>query len=105
MPRYREIVLGLTLGLSAPVSLAHTPLCACYDNGDGTVLCEGGFSDGSSAAGVDIRVLDGNDNQVLAGVLSEFSEFEFEKPNGDYKVVFDAGPGHDVEIDSDDIVE
>ncbi|MBK1637032.1 hypothetical protein CKO19_14985, partial [Rhodovulum adriaticum] len=29
---------------------AHTPLCACYDNGDGTVLCEGGFSDGSSAA-------------------------------------------------------
>ena len=33
----------------AGVALAHTPLCSCYDNGDGSVECEGGFSDGSSA--------------------------------------------------------
>ena len=98
-------LLGLGLVLMSTSALAHTPLCSCYDNGDGTVLCEGGFSDGSSAAGVDIRVLDSNGNVVLEGVMSELSEFEFEKPDGEYKVVFDAGPGHDVEIDSDDIVE
>lgn len=86
-------------------ALAHTPLCACYDMGDGTVLCEGGFSDGSSAAGVAIRVVDGNGNPVLEGEMSEHSEFEFDKPNGDYTVVFDAGPGHDIEIHGQDIVE
>jgi hypothetical protein len=40
----------------AAQALAHTPLCSCYDNGDGTVTCEGGFSDGSSASGVQMRV-------------------------------------------------
>jgi len=93
---------GLTL--STAVS-AHTPLCSCYDMGDGTVLCEGGFSDGSSAAGVAIRVVDGNGNPVIEGELSEYSEFEFDKPSGDYTVVFDAGPGHDIEISGKDIVE
>jgi hypothetical protein len=78
---------GLTL--STAVS-AHTPLCSCCDMGDGTVLCEGGFSDGSSAAGVAISVVDGNDNPIIEGELSEYteySEFEFDKPSGDYTVV------------------
>lgn len=97
--------LALTLALGATTALAHTPLCSCYDNGDGTVLCEGGFSDGSSAAGVGIRVVDTNDNVVIEGEMSEYSEFEFDKPDGDYKVVFDAGPGHDIEIAGSDIVE
>lgn len=95
----------LVLTLVTATAFAHTPLCSCYDNGDGTVLCEGGFSDGSSAAGVGIRVLDANDNVVIQGEMSEYSEFEFDKPNGDYKVVFDAGPGHDIEIAGSDIVE
>ncbi|WP_338074224.1 hypothetical protein [Halochromatium glycolicum] len=95
----------LALSLGATSALAHTPLIACYDNGDGTVLCEGGFSDGSSAAGVAIVVMDAQDNVVLEGEMSEYSEFEFDKPDGDYKVVFDAGPGHDVEIAGSDIVE
>lgn len=84
---------------------AHTPLCSCYDNGDGTVLCEGGFSDGSSASGVGMLIVDAKGNTVLEGAMSEDSEFEFNKPKGDYKVVFDAGPGHEVEINSADIVE
>ncbi|MBK5930777.1 hypothetical protein CCR82_09650 [Halochromatium salexigens] len=97
--------LALTLVLGATTAIAHTPLCSCYDNGDGTVLCEGGFSDGSSAAGVGIRVLDADENVVLEGEMNEYSEFEFDKPDGDYKVVFDAGPGHGVEIAGSDIVE
>ncbi|MBK1647192.1 hypothetical protein CKO36_00880 [Rhabdochromatium marinum] len=105
MRRLSLSVLFATLTLSSLSALAHTPLCACYDMGDGTILCEGGFSDGSSASGVSIRVVDSDDNPLLEGEMSEDSEFEFDKPDGDYTVVFDAGPGHNIEIDGQDIVE
>lgn len=91
--------------LSAGTAMAHSPLCDCFDNGDGTVLCEGGFSDGSSASGVKMRVLDGAGKVLLEGKMNEDSEFTFDKPEGDYRVVFDAGEGHGVEIDGNDIVE
>ncbi|KAA6187085.1 hypothetical protein F2Q65_03970 [Thiohalocapsa marina] len=97
--------IGLAAVLGASGAIAHTPLCACYDNGDGTVLCEGGFSDGSSAAGVAVRVVGIDGSTLLEAEMSEYSEFEFDKPDGDYRVVFDAGPGHAVEIASSDIVE
>ncbi|MFP4071781.1 MAG: hypothetical protein ACLFTB_07000 [Desulfovibrionales bacterium] len=89
---------------SAPVS-AHTPLFACFDNGDGTVLCEGGFSDGSSAAGVDIYIKDAKGNDLIKGQMSELSDFEFDKPESEYTVVFDAGEGHAIEIPGSEIVE
>ena len=84
---------------------AHTPLCACYDNGDGTVLCEGGFSDGSSASGVGMFVRDGDGKVVVEGKMDENSEFEFQKPEGAYSVLFDAGEGHEIVISGDDITE
>lgn len=86
-------------------SHAHTPLCSCYDNGDGTVTCEGGFSDGSSGAGVDMTVQDANGKLITKGKMNEYSEFNFKKPDGPYKVIFDAGPGHAVEINGEDITE
>ncbi|MFW5679491.1 MAG: hypothetical protein ACOCYE_04500 [Pseudomonadota bacterium] len=91
---------GLVLGGAA---LAHTPLCACYDMGDGLVLCEGGFSDGSSAAGVAVRVIDAGGTVLVEGEMNQNSEFEFDKPEGDYSVVFDAGEGHEIEIAAEDI--
>ena len=96
------LVFGLFL---ADQVLAHTPLCSCYDNGDGTITCEGGFSDGSSAAGVEMRLLDGNGKVLIKGKMDEDSEFTVKKPDGSYKVQFDAGPGHLVEVDGKDIVE
>ena len=89
----------------APQAFSHTPLCSCYDNGDGTITCEGGFSDGSSAAGVTIRVMDSSGKAILQDKMSEDSEFTFKKPTGPYKVHFDAGPGHIVEVDGKDITE
>lgn len=86
-------------------ALAHTPLCSCYDNGDGTVLCEGGFSDGSSAAGVAMRVVGSDGKTVIEGKMSDGSEFEFTRPKGNFTVIFDAGPGHAVEIPSSDIAQ
>lgn len=106
MQHSKFLVIGimvLALAWAAP-ALAHTPLCACYDNGDGTVTCEGGFSDGSSAAGVQMRVEAGG-KVVFQGKMDDFSEFSFDKPAGDYKVVFDAGQGHEIEIEGKDILE
>ncbi len=87
------------------LALAHTPLCSCYSNGDGTITCEGGFSDGSSAAGVRMRVENKTGSVLTEGKMDDFSEFVFDKPKEDFKVIFDAGPGHAVEIDGGDIVE
>lgn len=99
-------MLALLACLLAPsAALAHSALCSCFDNGDGTITCEGGFSDGSSASGVRIFVRDETDTTVARGKMNEDSEFTFDKPAGDYKVIFDAGPGHQVEIKGDSIVE
>jgi len=86
-------------------AMAHTPLCSCSDEGDGTILCEGAFSDGSSAAGVEIRVQDSAGKVLIKGRMNDDSEFAFDKPKGPYKVQFDAGPGHLVEVPSSEIME
>ena len=97
-------VLAFTV-LLIPFAFAHTPLCSCSDEGDGTILCEGGFSDGSSAAGVEMRVLDSAGKVIVKGKMDEDSEFTFNKPKGPYKVQFDAGPGHLVEVPGSEITE
>lgn len=104
--RYLFMIGVLAVGISmAGTAFAHTPLCSCYDNGDGTITCEGGFSDGSSAAGVRIRVEDKEGKVLLKGKMDELSEYTFDKPAGPYRVVFDAGEGHEVEIPGEDIFE
>ncbi|WP_068112889.1 hypothetical protein [Tropicimonas marinistellae] len=97
------IVMVGVIAATVGSAIAHTPLCACYDNGDGTVLCEGGFSDGSSAAGVRIYVSDKSGNIVIDASMDENSEFIFDKPDGKFTVMFDAGEGHRIEITGDDI--
>ncbi len=84
---------------------AHSPLCDCFDNGDGSITCEGGFSDGGSADGVDIRVLDLQDKVLFAGKMDSSSSYTFSVPADEYYVVFDAGKGHLVTIYSSDIEE
>ncbi len=101
------IIVALTnaLLLVAAMAFAHTPLCSCFDNGDGTVSCEGGFSDGSSASGVKMVVKDASGKVLINGKMSENSDFDFKKPKGAYTVIFDAGEGHVIEIPGKDIVE
>lgn len=97
------LALTLSLLLAATSAFAHTPLCSCFDNGDGTVLCEGGFSDGSSASGVMMEVKDASGNVIVEGAMSDLSEFTFDKPEGEFTVYFMAGEGHVIEIKSADI--
>lgn len=98
-------ILVVACIFAASPGFAHTPLCSCYNNGDGTVTCEGGFSDGSSAAGVKIRVVNAAQHVLIKGKMDEDSEFTFEMPSDPYKVQFDAGPGHLVEVEGKDITE
>lgn len=93
---------GLALGLSG-AAFAHTPICACYDNGDGTVLCEGGFSDGASASGVPMLVRGADGTVLIEGKIDKNGEYEFTKPDGFADVLFDGGDGHQIVIPSADI--
>lgn len=96
---------GLVLGLLlvARPTTAHSPICNCYDNGDDTVTCEGGFSDGGSAAGVPIRVVDERDRVLLDGEMAADGTYTFDKPSEEFHVIFDAGQSHLVTIYSADI--
>jgi len=107
MRRTRAIpALLLGTGLAIP-ALAHNAICDCfYDEDDpNKVICEGGFSDGASAAGIPVRIVDRDGKVLIDGAMNDMSEFSFAKPAVDFKVEFDAGEGHVVQIDGRDIEE
>ena len=94
----------LSLAIASSSLFAHSAIMSCFDNGDGTITCEGGFSDGSSASGVKFRV-EQNGKVIYSTKMNEDSEVTFDKPNGSYTAVFDAGEGHKVFIKGSDITE
>jgi hypothetical protein len=99
-----RISMGLLLLALAVPGQAHTPLFDCFDNGDDTLTCEGGFSDGASAEGIVIRVLDVQGKVLQQGGLDAKGSVTFERPDGEFSVVFSAGEDHTITILGDDIV-
>ncbi len=99
------VMFLLLVFFSVSQVFAHTPLLSCYDNGDGTITCEGGYSDGTAGAGVKMRVVDKSDKDLMTGKMNEDSEFTVKKPNVPYTVIFDAGPGHACKVKGEDITE
>jgi len=99
----KKIIMGLTL-LSTCTLFAHTAVMSCFDNGDDTITCEGGFSNGSSASGVGFSILQ-NGKVVTETKLSEDSDITFDKLDSDFEVKFNAGEGHQIIIKSSDITE
>ncbi len=109
-------VVGLFFLLTSQVS-AHTPLLTVEDNEDGTIYIEGGFSDGSTAAGVKILLVEKEKYKGDVGKLKKEGKKlynkklvlwegklagdgcleEVKKPEVPYLVILDAGPGHAVE--------
>lgn len=83
---------------TAAAAHGHMPLCMCADNGDNTITCQGGFSDGSSAAGVTMRILATDGRLLMEGRMDEEAEFTFQKPRNDFVVLFDAGPEHQLRV-------
>ena len=97
-------LIAITTALAAP-AYAHNAICDCFLNDDETITCEGGFSDGGSAAGIPLRVIGGDGKLLIDGKMDERSEFTFDRPGGSFRVEFDAGEGHVVQIDGRDIEE
>lgn len=93
----------IALLLLSAAAHGHTPLFDCYDNLDGTITCEGGFSDGASAEGVDIRILDAQGKVMQQGELDAAGSITFDQPEGEYTVVFAADSEHSVIVLGDDI--
>ncbi|MDO5045724.1 hypothetical protein [Campylobacter sp.] len=95
---------SFVVALMSSSALAHTALMSCFDNGDNTVTCEGGFSDGSSASGVQFTLIQ-NGKVILEGKFDKDSTFTFKKPEGEYEAKFFAGEGHEVVVKSKDIAQ
>ncbi|NLY04197.1 MAG: hypothetical protein GXZ15_05090 [Campylobacter sp.] len=101
----KKILISLTaVALASSSVFAHSALMSCFDNGDDTVTCEGGFSDGSSANGVNFSVIQDGE-VIIEGKFDDASEYTFDKPEGEYETMLDAGEGHKVTIKSSDIIE
>lgn len=92
----------LALVLSAMPALAHYPFCTCAAQG-GTITCEGGFSDGTSAEGVKLDVISYDEDVLVPAKFDASSKVNFAKPAGEFYILFDAGPGHVVEVDWQDV--
>lgn len=102
--RSSVLLLASTL-IASTFAHAHTPLFDCFDNGDKTITCEGGFSDGASAEGVVIRLLDAQGKVLEQGELDAKGSITMGKPEGEYSVSFTAGADHSITVLGDDIVE
>lgn len=101
-PRRLHLLLALLLFVSA-YSQAHSPLFDCFDNGDDTITCEGGYSDGASAEGVDIQVIDARGKVLEQGTLDAEGAIVLKKPTSEYTVVFEPGSEHSLSVIGDDI--
>jgi len=96
------ILLPLALAAAAVVH-AHNAICSCFENDNGSITCEGGFSDGGKAAGVPLRVYDQAGKILVDGVMTKDGNFTFARPKVPFRVEFNAGEGHIVTIDGRDI--
>jgi hypothetical protein len=103
MNRPALLLASVPLLALAAAAYAHNAICDCYDNGDETITCEGGFSDGGKAVGVPVHVFDQSGKVLIDGKMSDKSDFTFKKPKVDFRVEFDGGQGHVVTIDGRDI--
>jgi hypothetical protein len=96
------VLLLLCAGFSAS-ALAHNPMCECKAIDAEQIKCTGGFSDGSGAPGVTLDVIGYDETILVPGKLGAgFLEGQG-RIGAEFYVLFDAGPGHVVEIDQADI--
>lgn len=99
LPLLATLVLA---GAAAPL-MAHTPLFDCFDNGDESITCEGGYSDGASAEGVDIQVVDARGKVLERGKLDAKGAVVLQRPQGEFSVVFAPDSEHSIRVLGDDI--
>ena len=100
---------GLVAALIGAMSLlansasAHQPFCICKRIDATTIRCEGGFSDGTGVPGVELDVVRYGESIVVQTKFGADSTASFRAPEGEFYVLFDAGPGHAFDVDYKDI--
>lgn len=95
-------LVALTLVAGAP-ALAHGLYCQCQAIGADQVRCNGGLSDGTALPGAALDVIGYDEHIRVAGKLGADSSYTFARPDGEFYVLMELGPGHTVEIDHKDI--
>lgn len=102
----RKFIFGTAIFFITAALWAHTPLLYVDDNKDGTISIECGFSNGASASGLSVLLVedkpyDGPGKKwegrriLFVGTLDAVGCLEIVKPKAEkYLVVFDGGPGH-----------
>jgi hypothetical protein len=103
MHRYRHSLIAAGALWASSLVWAHNPVAECKLIAADTIQCKGGFSDGSNAPGVRLDLIGYDDKVIQPGKLGQDSMLTFKKPKTDFYILFDAGPGHVVEIDHVDI--
>lgn len=105
MFRLRPMLLSTLLFSAAGIgsASAHAPLLACYDNANGTVLCEAGYSDGASSAGQAARVMSSDQRLILEGKFDDGGTFTFDMPEGDFYIEFEGDTSHHVTFYGEDL--
>lgn len=103
MGKLGAVTAMLVVAVGIATAHAHNAICSCFDNGDGTIACEGGFSDGGKATGVPMRVVDQTGKVLTEGAMGKDSTFRFPKPKVPFRVEFNGGEGHVITIDGRDI--
>jgi hypothetical protein len=98
-----HVVLLVLCTVFGTTALAHSPIGECRAIDAEQIKCTGGFSDGSDAPGMILDVIGDDETILLAAKLGADSTLTFKKPGTKFYVLFDAGPGHVVEIDQADI--
>ncbi|MEM7564037.1 MAG: hypothetical protein AAF353_13450 [Pseudomonadota bacterium] len=101
----RPGLFGLLLGVSGQV-FGHYPILDCNVSGaDGSrqVICEASFSDRSKAPDVIMEVFSEDDEMIFSGRTDAASNYRFDLPDGVFFIIMDAGPGHVLEISSDEV--
>lgn len=97
--KWRFVLLAAAGVVAASAAQAHYPICECKMADAKTVKCTGGFSDGSKAPGVTLDVISYDEQVLVKGKLGSDSTIIFPRPAQDFYVLFDAGPGHTVEVE------
>ncbi|MGR5238596.1 hypothetical protein [Vibrio alfacsensis] len=88
----------LLVGLASFQAAAHFPLMSCHLEHE-KVVCEAGYSDGSTAVDYDVEMYDYDDNLMAKVTTNKRAIAEFSRPQTDFYLVFDAGHENPVEVD------
>ncbi|MGF1698715.1 hypothetical protein L4D09_00045 [Photobacterium makurazakiensis] len=104
MKKRSQLALILVLAAQSSAVHAHFPLMSCWLESD-KVICKAGYSDGSDAVKYDVDMFDYDDNLVSRATTDKRSIAEFDMPDTDFYLVFDAGHENPVEVDVVEIEE